>query len=325
MKMTKIGLMVATTAFAVAGLSSTAFAGNKAGSFSVTPWVGAYFADNNTGISDHGSLAGGVTAGYNITSNWGAEVTFGYARPNVGAAQADLMTLSASAVYHLNRVGKWEPYLFAGAGVVRVNPNTNKTGLSTQTRFALNAGAGVQYFVTPEVALRGEVRDIFTPADGTNAGAYFSSSNNLLTSFGVSYVFGGKADQAVPAYGNKMEKGFPNGPVMAKVIPAHTAYFATGSSTLTAQDKTKITALISNLAKQNIKQVNVDAYASSTGPQSLNEKLSAARATATANFIESLNMGVSVNQKSNSIGNALSNNGPLQNQAAVITAVKAAK
>jgi outer membrane beta-barrel protein len=185
----------------------------KPGSISITPRFGAILTDKSFGVKD--GYVAGLSLGYNLNNNWGVEATFeisnrlkdtyedeyysGFAR--VGSARFN-------AVYHFldpdNELSRWIPYVTGGFGVVWTKSNFTAKSVFTQahswflsdqgtgdyTSAAINAGVGVKYFVSKNVALRLEVLDTlaFNKADFQRDKGPF---HNLDISGGITFQFGG--------------------------------------------------------------------------------------------------------------------------------------
>jgi hypothetical protein len=187
--MKKSILMVAL----ISGLFSlTALAGNHPGAFTFTVG-GAYdfwAADRNM---HNAWLIPTAALAYNFDENWGIEGgygTFETTQSTLGGGNSvsgDLYTVDG--LYRFNNVFHClEPYVSAGVGVYHINPN----GSNAQNQGNINAGVGTEVFFDKSVALRGEVRDIYTWA---------GSKNDVTIGFGVSFLFGGgEPEKATPVF-----------------------------------------------------------------------------------------------------------------------------
>jgi OmpA-OmpF porin, OOP family len=170
--------------------AQSAHAGNRPGAVSFT--VGAaydFWADKrnlrNTWLLPAAALA------YNFDENWaieGAWGTFGTSMTSSaggGGVKGDLYTVDG-----LYRFGtyynQFEPYVSAGVGVYHINPN----GTNAENLGNINAGVGTEIFFDNSIALRGEVRDLYTMSGG---------KNDVTVGFGVSYLFGGNTPAPVTA------------------------------------------------------------------------------------------------------------------------------
>lgn len=168
-------------------IARTAMAENRAGAVSVSPMVGWYVFDDRQDI-DSGPL-GGLGLGYNFTRNWGAELMMDYIHADEEGHGNDTVhgyLGHLDALYHFMPEGKLVPYVAAGFGAIHLDQNPN--GAETQGLF--NYGAGLKYFITNSIALRGDVRHIIS---------FDESDNNLAASLGMTFLFGGHKQEKVAA------------------------------------------------------------------------------------------------------------------------------
>lgn len=167
-------------------LCGTAMAENRAGAFTVSPHAGWYGFDDRQDI-DCGPMFG-LGLGYNFTKNWGAELMMDYIHADESGHGNDTVhgfLSHVGALYHFMPDEKLVPYVAAGFGAIYLDDNPN--GANTQGLF--NWGAGLKYFITESIALRGDVRHIVS---------FDESDNNIAASVGVTFLFGGKKKAAVP-------------------------------------------------------------------------------------------------------------------------------
>jgi outer membrane protein len=167
-------------AVAIGVLSAQAVAAfaQEAGTQELHVYGGALFGDR---ITD-GNVSGqrpeldddatfGARYSYNVTENFGIELSGGYSPSSVtklagNDVDLDLYTVDLDAVWNFSTGSALTPYLLAGAGYASANLDRPLTGisggqlvtLSDDDGFTLNAGAGLKYALTEHVVLRGEVR-----------------------------------------------------------------------------------------------------------------------------------------------------------------------
>ena len=180
--------------------ATAAFGAVKEGSFSVSPLVGGYSFDDDQHLDS--TLVLGLRAGYNFTKNLGVEALYDYAtKANASGVGSDrsLNRLGGQALYHFFPDNAFVPYLAAGY-----------SGLHFQgvegTHGAFDYGVGAKYFLTDNVALRGDIRQIL----------YSFNSNHyddIEYTFGAYFQFGA----ATPA-AKAIEPATMQEP--AKVVPA---------------------------------------------------------------------------------------------------------
>ena len=190
MKGTLTGLLLVT-------LATPGFAENRQGSFNLSPFVGGYVMDKELPFESRPIF--GLRAGYNFTKNIGAEAMFGYSlsetklnQGSAGSKETDLYKYGVDILYHFMPDSNFVPFVEVGGGVTHFKvPSTPSIG-SPYYIGQVNFGAGVKYFVAPDVALRADVRDAILVQDVKNG-------NNLEYSVGLTFQFGGvrKAAKAI--------------------------------------------------------------------------------------------------------------------------------
>lgn len=88
--------------------------------------------------------------------------------------RADLFTmrvrqLHGDILYQLGRAdARWRPFAFGGLGATFFTADT----VETETKFSLNVGAGVKWFLTPEAGIRAHVRYKPTFIKDTSSGNF---------------------------------------------------------------------------------------------------------------------------------------------------------
>lgn len=178
-------------------VATPVFAGNRAGAFTITPEIGYYGFAGKRHL-DNVATVPAFALGYNFYKNWGIE--FAYANLNTrfssssnytGGVTGNLYTLDG--VYHFNAMGPgqmFEPFIDLGLGATHLNPNGNRPA----NLMNINGALGAQMFFSESVALRAEVRDLYTMSGG---------ANDWMTDIGVSFLVGGNT----PAPANYKDSG----------------------------------------------------------------------------------------------------------------------
>ena len=159
----------------------------RAGAVSISPMVGGYLFEGNQGLDD--DLTYGLGIGYNLTECWGVEAAFNYISTEyeIGNRDMDVSLGRLDALYHFNVTDRFVPYLAAGVGGIYFDPDRT----SSDEDALVNYGAGVKYFLTEDIALRGDVRHVIS---------FDSTHHNLLYTVGLTFFFGGaKEVVAAPA------------------------------------------------------------------------------------------------------------------------------
>ena len=177
-------------------LATPGFAENREGAFTLSPFVGGYVLDKATPFESRPIF--GLRAGYNFTENLGAEAMFGYSlsetklsQGSAGSKETDLYQYGVDVLYHFMPKSNFVPFVEVGGGVTHFKvPSTPSIGHPYYIG-QVNYGAGVKYFVNPDVALRADVRHAILVQDTAN--------NNLEYSVGLTFNFGGvrKAVKAI--------------------------------------------------------------------------------------------------------------------------------
>lgn len=162
--------------------TTAAFGAVKEGSFSVTPLIGGYVFDGGDTLDSTFLL--GLRAGYNFTKNIGIEALYDYAT-DTDAKSAPMTDISmqrfgGQALYHFFPDNAFVPYLAAGFSGVKFDGN----GINNDTHGAFDYGVGAKYFVTDDIALRGDLRHIIYRYD---SGTY----NDMEYTLGAYFQFGG--------------------------------------------------------------------------------------------------------------------------------------
>lgn len=150
--------------------------------FTLSGMLGHYQFDNKLELD--GSPFGSVGLGYKFDSPWAVEIAYLNTSTEFSnsGADLDLEQLRLDVLYHFRRQGNAQPYLIAGAG----NQTIDAGGSWDNT--SLNAGFGLNYFVTDGLSVRADVR-LFNDVD------YEDTSYGL--GLGLRYIFG--TSQAVSA------------------------------------------------------------------------------------------------------------------------------
>ncbi len=160
-------------------LGTPAWAEIRAGSFSVSPYVGGFLFEGNQDLKHRPVF--GARFGYDFTKNWGVEGLIDYVPTRYTATDSstNVFNYRVEGLYHFLPDGKLVPFLAAGAGGQTID---SRDSAVDKTRAVLDYGAGVKYFLTERIALRADVRHLI---------AFGSAYNNLEYTLGVVFYFGG--------------------------------------------------------------------------------------------------------------------------------------
>jgi len=177
--------------------ATVAFGAVKEGAFTVTPLVGGYVFDDDQNIDT--SLVLGARAGYNLTKAIGIEALYDY----VKQSDVSMNRYGGQVLYHFFPDNVLVPYLAAGYSGVDFNGTAN-----SQTRGTFDYGAGIKYFLTDDLAVRGDVRHLLYKYDS-------NTFNNLEFTLGAYFQFGATA----PAMKTVVATPAPE-PETAKIVAA---------------------------------------------------------------------------------------------------------
>ena len=203
-------LLASLLSLSLLALATPGLAENRPGAVTISPYVGGYIFDHEQSYQNlETSPIFGIRAGYNFTENWGAEARFGYVHaesrsPNY--PEADVYSYGIDALYHFNVTPNFVPFLAAGIG--GMHHEFPAEGLGYYPEYAVNYGAGIKYFLTDSIALRGDVRHVILPDD---------ELNNLEYTAGVTFLIGGERPAVVAAVAPAPDCPVPT-PVPAPVL-----------------------------------------------------------------------------------------------------------
>ncbi len=142
----------------------------------ITPHFGGYIFEGNQDL-DNAPIAG-IGIEYLFGKRWSVEGVLDYVNTHSDASvDVDGYLTHVDLLYHFLPSKRLVPYLAAGAGLITINPQRGEN----DTDFMMNYGAGLRYFLTDSLSLRGDVRHIL---------AFDGISNNLAYTIGLTYMFG---------------------------------------------------------------------------------------------------------------------------------------
>ena len=154
--------------------------------------MGSYIDDDELAMVDDGVTGGQLGFGRAFHPHWNVEGYLSLARPE-GSPGQDQTGLGADLQFVFNREGRFNPYLFLGAGYLHIDPD----GADDADGLMLAGGVGflADIFGSSDVALRGEYRqrgyDLF--------GEDFRDN---MFSIGLQVPFGGAGRRAVDSDGD---------------------------------------------------------------------------------------------------------------------------
>ncbi|MDD2853801.1 MAG: OmpA family protein [Desulfuromonadaceae bacterium] len=172
-------------------ISAIADAGNKAEQFSVSPVIGGITFDGRQ-HQETSPLYGG-RLGYNFTDAFGVEALFDYAlaKGTTTDNKVDFFRYGAEMLYHFMPDHTLVPYVAAGFAAVDYKHEAFTNG-GSDPKGAFNYGVGLKYFLSDNMALRGDVRHLI----------YRNNDDQTLQALeytvGLYFPFGGKTPVAQP-------------------------------------------------------------------------------------------------------------------------------
>jgi OmpA-OmpF porin, OOP family len=171
-------------------LTTTCLAGERAGAFSVSPFVGGYTFDGTQHLKT--APVYGLRLGYDLTDNWGIEGVVDYLSTELtrGDTSANALSYRLDALYNFMPKGRLVPYLALGGGGITAGHGGGFNAGGSNTDATLNAGGGLKYFLTDSVALRGDARQLFVFDQKT--------LYNWEYTAGLSFLFGGNKPAPAP-------------------------------------------------------------------------------------------------------------------------------
>jgi Outer membrane protein beta-barrel domain/AMIN domain len=189
--MNKTNLLLLMTVIAIA-IAVPARAEIRSGGVTVSHFVGAYTLDGIQHLKTN--VTGGLRIGYNLTRTLGIEGQVGIVplestKPN-GPSDGFLYNVRLDMLYNFMPEKKFVPFLALGGGWSRGNSgiyHDNDDG-------TLDYGAGARYFLTDNLALRGDLRHILSFHSPRYGGT--SYWNHFEYTASLSYQYGGKQSAA---------------------------------------------------------------------------------------------------------------------------------
>lgn len=153
----------------------------RKGAITLSPSVGGYVFDGYEKVDN--DIAYGLGIGYNISKNLALEGDFNFVDTDSDSGKdVNAYVYRVGALYHFMTDTKIVPYIAAGLGAIHIDGGDKENG----TDPLLNYGAGLKYFVTENIAIRGDARHIIT-----------DDVSNFIYTVGVTFLFGGEKEKVV--------------------------------------------------------------------------------------------------------------------------------
>jgi outer membrane beta-barrel protein len=172
-------------------LSNVVSAQIRPSTFSVTPYTGGYLFDNDQKLRN--APVAGISLGYNFTKYFGVELSgegiatrYDIEVPDSQSSRVGNYRLDA--VLNLIPDSRLVPFVFAGFGGQSIDYPKN---VPNRSAYAADYGAGLKYFFTDWLALRGDIRQIYL---------FDGSRKDYELTMGVVFYFGGHKTAPVESY-----------------------------------------------------------------------------------------------------------------------------
>jgi len=171
-------------------LTTTCFAGERAGAFSLSPFAGGYTFDGVQHLKT--APVYGLRLGYDLTDNLGIEGVGDYLSTKGTRTNTSINALSyrLDVLYNFMPEGRLVPYLAAGGGGITAGHGSSFRAGGRNTDATANVGGGLKYFLADSVALRGDARQLFVFDHKT--------LYNWEYTAGLSFLFGGNKPAPAP-------------------------------------------------------------------------------------------------------------------------------
>jgi OOP family OmpA-OmpF porin len=278
----------------------------RAGSFELTPFAGYNFFENDQNLKDRPVFGGRF--GYNITEHFGIELSGENIHSRVADSARTDMTegqfgspqdkvhvtfYNFDAVYHFIPEGNINPYISAGIGGTHYSPR-----ISTKDMLNIDFGGGVKAWLTDNIALRVDLRDHMVSE------VLAERYHNLEATLGIVFAFGGKAKSApavvvkdepkakepivILAAEPKAEEkvvAVVSQPAPVVVLAFEDIHFDFDKSTLKPEAQAILKRSIVLLKDNPQARIRIAGYASASGTNEYNQKLSERRSKAVYDYL----------------------------------------
>ena len=262
-------------------MAQTAIAEIRAGAFNVSPSVGGYIFEGNQHLEN--GLTYGLGLGYQIDKHWATEAAFNFVGTefDLGGRDVNVYGYHIDGLYHFMPAEKLVPYIAAGFGGITFNPDN----ADSENDFALNYGAGLNYFFSKNVALRTDLRHVIS---------FNETGNNLLYTVGLNFFFGGEKAKVmaeekvvIMADAPKVEEKVRAAVSEPKtiILAFEDVHFDFDKAALTPEAQMILKRNILMLKSNPNAKVRIAGYTSASGTDIYNQGLSERRANAVKAFL----------------------------------------
>jgi OOP family OmpA-OmpF porin len=299
-------------------LSNVVSAQVKPSTFSVTPYIGGYLFDKDQKVGN--APVYGISLGYNFTKYFGVEasgeyISTNYDLPVSGSQSTNVGNYRLDGIFNLIPDSRLVPFVFAGFGGQYIDYPKN---VSNRAAAAVDYGAGLKFFFTDWLALRGDVRQTYI---------FDNSRKDIEYTLGLSFYFGGAKRVPVSRY-EPIAQPAPE-PVAKEKVEEKVVILASEpkveEQVMVAAAEPKIIILVFEdihfdfdkstlkpeaqaILKRNIQllkdnpkaKIRIAGYTSASGTDTYNQKLSERRANAVKEYL--VNEGLISSDRLSTIG-----------------------
>ena len=262
-------------------MAQTAIAEIRPGAINISPSIGGYIFEGNQDLENGPTYGLGV--GYQFDEHWATEAVFNLVGTELDfdGRDVDVYVYHIDGMYHFMPAEKLVPYIAAGLGGITFNPDN----ADSENDFALNYGAGLNYFLSENVALRTDVRHVIS---------FDETQNNLLYTVGLNFFFGGEKAKVMAEEKVVILAAEPKAEekVMAAVSEPKTivlafedVHFDFDKAALTPEAQATLKRNILMLKDNPNAKVRIAGYTSASGTDTYNQALSERRANAVKAFL----------------------------------------
>jgi len=260
-------------------------AGIQPDTFSISGMLGGYTFDGKQHLETRPVI--GVRGGYNFTKYFGVEALFDFVptestRAGLGDAQA--YHFGGDLLLHLLPDNKLVPFLAAGYGGITLDRDKQET----ITRGVFDYGAGVKYFMTDNLALRGDFRHLVFRDDKTLF--------NYEYTVGITYQFGERQAAVTPVTQPEPEAAPPEAPLepvpITEPTPEKMKYcvnlaieFDINKADIRPQYHDEVARVGDFMKKYPTTTAVIEGYTDEVGSDENNMKLSQRRAESVVNYL----------------------------------------
>ena len=274
--------------------------------FSVTPYFGGYLFDRDQRLGN--APVYGLGLGYNFTKYFGVEASGDYIATNYDLTVSDspstnVVNYRLDGIFNLIPDSRLVPFVFAGFGGQSIYYPKN---VPNRIASAVDFGAGLKFFFTNWLALRGDVREIYI---------FDNNKKDFEYTLGLAFYFGGSKPASKPVAKEKVaekvvilasEPKVEEKVMVAAAEPAiiilafEDVHFDFDKSTLKPETRTILKRNIQLLKDNPNAQVRIAGYTSASGTEEYNQKLSERRASAVQEYL--VNEGIITRDRLSTIG-----------------------